>query len=324
MRSYKILFVVFVFVVSCKDGKALLEDEYAEFKAEPHYITNPTRAQKEYFDAYDKVLQNWNVDYEELYIPTTNGTAHVIVCGPKSGEPVVLLHGMSSSSTMWYPNAKALSEEFRLFAIDLIIEPGKSNKTADFEDLDAVTAWYQEILWALNLESYHLIGTSRGGWLATNLAMQSKRDIRSLILLSPAQTIIWIPPSSELVKNIANIFYSKEKQITRTMSTMSAEPENIDEDFLKQYHIAKEHDTLNKFVIQMKPFANKEFKKLKMPVLVLVGDNDIMNNEKSLELIEKHMPYGKGEIIENSGHFLSIDQPEEVNQKMMDFLKSID
>src|SRR5690554_4037953 len=324
MRRFKILLVLFAVMVSCKNSSTHVADAYATFKKEPAYITNPTPAKKAYFEAYDKVLQNWGVDYEELYIPTSKGTAHVIISGPKSGEPVVLLHGMSASSTMWYPNAKALSEEFRLFAIDLIIEPGKSYKTADFEDLDAVTAWYQEILWALNLESYHLIGTSRGGWLATNLAMQSKRDIRSLILLSPVQTFVWIPPSTGLIKNIFNVFYSKEKQITRTMSTMSAEPENIDEDFLKQYHIAKEHDTLNKFVIQMKPFANKEFKKLKMPVLVLVGDNDIMNNEKSLELIEKHMPYGKGEIIENSGHFLSIDQPEEVNQKMMDFLKSID
>jgi len=324
MRRFKILLVLFAVMVSCKNSGTHDADAYAAFKKEPAYITNPTPAQKTYFEAYDKVLQKWGVAYEELYIPTSKGTAHVIISGPKNGEPVVLLHGMAASSTMWYPNAKALSKEFRLFAIDLIIEPGKSYKTADFEDLDEVTAWYQEVLWALDLDAYHLIGTSRGGWLATNLALRSKRNIRSMILLSPAQTIIWTPPSSDLLKNIANVFFSKEKRITRTMSTMSAEPENIDDDFLNQYRIAKEHDTLNKFMIQMKPFANSDFEKLKMPVLVLVGDNDLMNNKKSLALIEKHMPYGKGEIIENSGHFLSVDQPEIVNQKILDFLKSID
>src|SRR5690554_649479 len=302
MKNLKILsfLLLLIFTASCKErGESTIDDEYAEFRTEPEYITNPTRAQREYFDAYDKVLQHWNVDYEELYIPTSKGTAHVIISGPKSGEPVVLLHGMSSSSTMWYPNAKALSGEFRLFAIDLIIEPGKSYKTADFEDLDEVTAWYQEVLWALKLESYHLIGSSRGGWLAVNLALKSKREIRSLVLLSPAQTIIWMRPTSGLLKN-------------------------IDEDFLKQYRIAKKHDTLNKFMMQMQPFSNKDMGKLKMPVLVLIGDEDIMNNKRTLALIDKHMANAKGEVIHESGHFLSVDQPEKVNRKIVDFLKSVE
>lgn len=327
MKNLKILsfLLLLIFTASCKErGESTIDDEYAEFRTEPEYITNPTRAQREYFDAYDKVLQHWNVDYEELYIPTSKGTAHVIISGPKSGEPVALLHGMSSSSTMWYPNAKALSGEFRLFAIDLIIEPGKSYKTADFEDLDEVTAWYQEVLWALKLESYHLIGSSRGGWLAVNLALKSKREIRSLVLLSPAQTIIWMRPTSGLLKNIGNIFVSKEKRVDRTISTMSSEPENIDEDFLKQYRIAKKHDTLNKFMMQMQPFSNKDMGKLKMPVLVLIGDEDIMNNKRTLALIDKHMANAKGEVIHESGHFLSVDQPEKVNRKIVDFLKSVE
>ena len=213
---------------------------------------------------------------------------------------------------------------FRIYEETLIIEPGKSYKTADFEDLDEVTAWYQEVLWALKLESYHLIGSSRGGWLAVNLALKSKREIRSLVLLSPAQTIIWMRPTSGLLKNIGNIFVSKEKRVDRTISTMSSEPENIDEDFLKQYRIAKKHDTLNKFMMQMQPFSNKDMGKLKMPVLVLIGDEDIMNNKRTLALIDKHMANAKGEVIHESGHFLSVDQPEKVNRKIVDFLKSVE
>ncbi len=328
MRNYILLFSFFILISSCKDkpqrDKEELEEEYAEFKEKPEYITNPNRAQKEYFEAYDKTLKNWGVAYEELYIPTSKGIGHVLLSGPKNGVPVVLFHGMAASSTMWYPNAKALASEYRLFAIDLIIEPGKSYKTADLESLEAITEWYQEILWALKLDSYHLVGTSRGGWLAMNLALHSKRDIRSMILLGPVQTLVWIPPSTGLLKNILNIFHSQDQRIDRTMETMSNNPDKIDEDYLEQYRIAKENDSLNRFLMQMKPFSNSDLETLNMPVLVLIGEDDMFNTKRTIRLVEKHIPRGHGEVINNAGHFISVDQAKVVNQRMLSFLRSVD
>ena len=52
-------------------------------------------------------MKQWGVDYEELYITTSHGIAHVVVSGIRKATSVVLLHGMNASSTMWYPNAKA-------------------------------------------------------------------------------------------------------------------------------------------------------------------------------------------------------------------------
>ena len=322
MKILKILSILFLIIAlgSCKEEI----EEYAEYKEKPHYITNPTPAQKEYFEAYDKTLQKWGVEYDELYIPTSKGIAHVTLSGPKNGVPVLLLHGMSASSTMWYPNAKALAEDYRLFAVDLLIEPGKSYKNADLENLDEVITWYQEILWALKLDSYHLIGTSRGGWLATSLAMNSKRDIRSMILLGPVQTFEWIPPSKGMLKNILNVFYSKEKRVDRSLEAFSADPNKLDENYVDQYRIANENDTLNKFLIQMKPFSNDDLQTLKMPVLVLVGDDDMFSTQKTIKITEKHLPRGKGEIISNAGHFLTVDQAQVVNEKMLNFLRNVD
>ena len=43
--------------------------------------------------------------------------------------------------------------------------------------------------------------------------MNDQKKIKSLILLSPAQTFTWIKPSTDLLKNIVRIFSSKEKQM---------------------------------------------------------------------------------------------------------------
>ncbi len=298
-------------------------NDLSRFSTKPDYILNPTPRQKEYFDAYDKTMKKWGVEYDDLYVETSKGIAHIVVSGPKNGTPVILMNGMAGSSTTWYPNAKALSSEYRIFAIDLIIEPGKSYKIEDIKNIDGVNVWYQEVISKLNLDSYHVIGTSRGGWLATDLALEDER-VKSVILLSPVQTIVWVPPSLGLLKNIFNIFYPKEKRALRTMETLSNDPSKINKDYIDQYRIALKNDSLNKFMAQMRPFSRKNLKSLEMPVLLMVGDRDLFNTKRSIRRAEKYIPKGKGEVIRESGHFLTIDQTDLVNAKMLEFLRSVD
>ena len=295
-------------------------DKYEKYQKTPEYITKASASDSAYFKAYDETLKLWNVSFEELYIPTSNGTAHVIVSGKKNAEPVVLLHGMNASSTMWYPNIESLSKNHRVFAIDLILEPGKSHLSNDIESPEKVVDWYNEVLSALELDSFHLIGASKGGWMAVNLALKNQKRIKSLILLSPAQTFTWIKPSVELFKNIATVLSSQEKQIEQSLKSMSSDVVNISDAYIKQYKIGLKNNSKNKFMISMQPFSNTELKSLKMPVLVLIGDNDMINEKKTVE-IANVLPTGKGEVIQNAGHFLSIDQAETVNTKMVDFLK---
>ncbi|HAI18899.1 MAG TPA: alpha/beta hydrolase, partial [Xanthomarina gelatinilytica] len=40
-------------------------------------------------------------------------------------------------------------------------------------------------------------------------------------------------------------------------------------------------------------------------------------------MARKLIPYGQGDKIENAGHFLSVDQPEVVNTKILEFLNSV-
>ncbi|UWX56238.1 alpha/beta hydrolase [Maribacter litopenaei] len=311
MRLFLLLTALVLFI-NCTD-------KYAEYKKIPEYITNPSATNAAYYEAYDQTLKLWDVSFEELYITTTNGIAHVIVSDPKHGEPVVLLHGMNASSTMWYPNIGSLSKNHRVFAIDFILEPGKSYLYNDIESVEKVTDWYEEVLYVLELDSYHLIGASRGGWLAVNIALENQNKIKSLILLSPAQTFTWIKPSMDLLKNIVTLLASEEKQIEQSLESMSNNVGNISDVYLKQYKLGLEKESENKFITSMTPFSNEELKSLQMPVLVLIGDDDMINKNRTVE-IANLLPRGKGEVIQNAGHFLSIDQAETVNEKMLTFL----
>lgn len=317
MKTHLLVFLLFLVLYGCKKS---FPDSYYNT---PDYVTNATGKDLVYYKAYDKTMALWDVDFKDLYIPTSHGTAHVIISGPENAKPLVLLHGMTASSTMWYPNAKALSEEYRFYAIDLIIEPGKSKLTKEFDSVDELIDWYHEIFNALKLKEFSLIGVSRGGWLAVNILIKNQVDIESLVLISPAQTLIWIPPSENLLKNIIYQLSSDEKRMYLTFKTLSEDVGDIEEDYLRQNYLGDQINSNNKFVMNMQPYSQEELRSIKVHTLVLIGDDDLMNNSKSLEVAKENIPNVTTETIKNAGHFLSVDQAENVNMKVLSFLNRV-
>jgi pimeloyl-ACP methyl ester carboxylesterase len=273
-----------------------------------------------YLQAYDKALTLWQIPLVEKYIKTTFGKAHVIVTGPENGEPLVLLHGMNASSTMWYPNIKSLSQQYRVYAIDFFLEPGKSLCQPEASGTSEIVNWYYEIFDHLNLKKFSLVGASRGGWLALNIALHNKSRINKIVLLSPAQTFIWIRPGAKILNNIEYSMIPKRKRLRNVLETMTFDVDKISQIYINQYYIATKKATINKCFLQMRPFSDKQLKSLNMPILMLIGDHDIINNNKSINRAKELFPNVETGKIKNSGHFLSVDQPEIVNKRILDFL----
>jgi pimeloyl-ACP methyl ester carboxylesterase len=73
-------------------------------------------------------------------------------------------------------------------------------------------------------------------------------------------------------------------------------------------------------MLKMLPFSDKELESIQNPVLVLIGDKDVINSEESLERAQKHLSKSETKIIKDAGHFLTIDQPKIVNDAIINFL----
>ncbi|MCB2208860.1 MAG: alpha/beta fold hydrolase [Bacteroidetes bacterium] len=327
MKYIGFLFLV-LFLFSCgsnqKNSKkeALEMDEVEKQLKEEFgkYIDDVEPVNQAYFKAYNETLELWKVPFVEIYVPTNLGKAHVIVSGPKGAEPLVMLHGMNSSSTVWYPNIKALSEKYRVYAIDYLMDMGKSQLTVEVNDIEQINDWYAEIFDQLKLEKLHLIGASKGGWLAVFIALHQPSRMDKMVLLSPAQTFIWIPPGSKMLSNITFTINPERERLRSVLETLSANVDLLDQAFIDQYFLAAKESSIGKFTMQMRPFSDSELSSLQVPVLVLIGDEDIINSEKSIAKAKELLPNVKTDMIQNAGHFLSLDQPEIVNRKILDFL----
>jgi len=274
-----------------------------------------------YIQAYDKALTLWPIPFKEIYINTSFGKAHVIECGLASAEPLVLLHGMDASSTMWYPNIEELSKHYRVYAIDFFLEPGKSACYGEVKNTKQIILWYYEIFNSLNLKKFSLVGASRGGWLAVNIALHNPSRINKIALLSPAQTFSWIKPGPKILFNIAYSMFPKRKRFRSVLETMTFDIDKIKQAYINQYYLATQKGIMHKCFFQMTPFPEKELKTLKMPILVLIGDHDIINGDKSLKRAKKLLSNIQTAKIKNAGHFLSFDQPDVINKKLLIFLE---
>jgi pimeloyl-ACP methyl ester carboxylesterase len=201
-----------------------------------------------------------------------------------------------------------------------LLEPGKSQINGEVKDMREIMNWYNEIFDQLKLGKFSIIGASEGGWLAVNIALHQRTRIKKMILLSPLQTFIRIRPGSKISSDITYALNPKRKQLRGVLETMSVNVDKIEMAYIEQYFIATQKAKNSKFLFQMTPFSDDELKTLVMPVLLLIGDHDIINKEKSIEQAKELLPHSETGIIKNAGHFLSIDQSETVNTRILDFL----
>ncbi|WP_035649175.1 alpha/beta fold hydrolase [Flavobacterium sp. ASV13] len=305
------LFLILI-LAGCGSSKETKFDDYV-FK---------TKSDKQNYTAtYDKALQLWDVPYTEENVKTTFGTAHVIISGQKNGKDLVLLHGMDASSTMWYPNIKTLAKNHRVYAIDFLMEPNKSTLTAKPLSSEEIVICYNEIFNHYKLKKFDIIGASRGGWIATLLAVQKKNSIDKIVLLSPAQTFKFIDKPRKTSSALLLKLFPSEKKFSKTLKTFSTHPEKISPVYNRQFYLANKYAKSNSSMLKMTPFSDDELKSIQNPVLVLIGDKDVINSDESLERAKKYLPNAKTIMINDAGHFLSIDQSKFVNDAMINFLE---
>jgi pimeloyl-ACP methyl ester carboxylesterase len=142
-------------------------------------------------DAYDALLTRWDVPVEQLELPDEFGTTHVNACGPADGPPVVLLPGHGATSTVWFTVAPQLAERHRVYAIDLIVDAGRSTNTGRTPKTPGdLHVWLTDVLDGLGIDRAALCGHSYGSWIALTYAIAHPERVSRLALLDPTDSYL--------------------------------------------------------------------------------------------------------------------------------------
>lgn len=283
--------------------------------------------QAAFLAAYETVMNLWPVPYEEIEIRTRFGVTHIVISGPKDAPPLVLLHGQCGTLTMWAPNVADFSKDYRVYAIDVMGQPGKSIPNLDEPIREAadLVAWLSETLDGLNLDRILLAGVSYGGWLGLNLAMTAPERVRKLALLSPAASFqpfarqfslrampMFLIPTRFTVNSYMGWLGIKDTPGDK-VSRLA-----LDLIYLGVKHFRMSPETAR---ITANVFSDDELRALHVPVLLLIGENEVMYDPaKALAQARALLPNFEGELVPQSSHEMCSSQYRIVDARVLDFL----
>ncbi|VVB87202.1 2-succinyl-6-hydroxy-2,4-cyclohexadiene-1-carboxylate synthase [uncultured archaeon] len=278
-------------------------------------IFKTPESQARYMAAYDAVLALWPVPYESFDIPTRFGKTHIIASGPKGAPPLVLLHATSASSTMWFPNIADLSREYRVYALDVIGDAGKSVVSYPPQNKSDYALWLTDVFNELNITQADVVGASYGGWVTLNLALYSQERVKKIVLISPPAA--FAPFNKMYISRIVpSMLLPIRPFIINSIRPLFVKRPN--ETYLEQLVLAA---TCKFKLVFPTEFTDDELQQIKTPALLLIGEKEVIfSAQKAIDRATRLMPNIQAEIIPDAGHIPSMDRHEMVNERILKFL----
>lgn len=276
----------------------------------------------QFFAAYDTTLALWNVPHHELKVATSFGVTHINVAGSPELPPLILIHGAQISSPVWYPNIEPLSRYFRIYALDVIDQMGRSEPIRKLKTPKDCSTWLTEVLDNLKLERVTIVGHSQGGWQALNMAIAAPRRIQQLLLLSPSGSLgrmRW-----QFLLHMLPVFVRPTKaNFYRALQWLTTLPLGTEHPLVEQFMIgAKSFKPKELSLGVVSVFSDEVLRQITMPTLLLIGERDgTCRPSTELERARRLIPHIEADLIPNGGHLFPVDQAAVTNARMLRFLK---
>jgi pimeloyl-ACP methyl ester carboxylesterase len=86
----------------------------------------------------------------------------VIASGMVDAPPLVLLHAVMTTATVWRPNVLTLSQHFRVYAVDVIGQGGYSVATRKIRKRQDYVGWMNQLFDGLDIPKALIVGNSLG------------------------------------------------------------------------------------------------------------------------------------------------------------------
>jgi len=224
---------------------------------------------------------------------------------------VVLLHSALGDSRLWKRQVAALEREHHVIAPDL---PGWGENPLPTEPFSLVE-------FAAGFLPGVLVGNSLGGAIALRTALAYPDRVERLVLVGSGL------PAWDWTEEMLGYFEAERDAIDAGDLDGAAEvnlefwvkPEHRDEVRPQQQRaleLQTAHEEPELMWPDMAPFSS-----LEMPTLVVVGADDRGDFRAIAEHLAQEIPNADLVVVPGAGHLVGVDQPEELNALLLEFLE---
>jgi len=237
----------------------------------------------------------------------------------QSNAPVlVFIHGAGSSHLIWSLQLLKLKEDYRVVALDMSGH-GLSDRFAETPSIEnGCTDQVAALIEHLEMDEFVLVGHSMGGGIVMAYCLRDDVSLPCAIVL--------VGTSSDLnLRKLAKGLIIEAFEDHRPPYEIDA----LDADF-KTFSLTKFQDTITKFNAKSifrdldicDDFnISDRLDEIKMPALVIVGDDDDIIPPNVAWELEKALPRADIAVIKDADHSPMVQQPDSFNRLLRKFVK---
>lgn len=253
---------------------------------------------------YAQFLAYWPQPCVQRRIATAQGETFVMESGKDGAPAVVFLHGSASNSVTWLRDAAVLGDRFKVYAVDMIGEPGLSAESRPPLASGAYAPWLGEVLAGLGVDHCALVGISLGGWLALEFATRHPDRLSALALLCPGgvgrhrNVLLWAAPLLALGP------WGR----ARFMQIVGAPQPDPDAPPAAKAFAAFMADIHREFIVRrerLPRFSDAALRRLTMPLMAILGGRDaFIDSPGTRARLTANIPHADIRWLPQASHFL--------------------
>lgn len=247
-----------------------------------------------------------------------------------TGEPLVLVHGLTHRRQAWYPLLEHLTDHRTVVLLDLPGHGASPDLVVHDSDVQgAIRDALQETLDALGLDRPHIAGNSLGGRIALEAAADG--IVRSATTLSPAafwwgaadfvyvrSVFTWLTTSARLMTPVIPTL-ARSARARRVMGTMVSERSDLipPQEFVADLvGMRRAIPAMKKIFPAAAPFDGRI--PSDVPVTIAWGEHDRILLPYQAGIARRRMPHARHVWLEGCGHVPMADDPSQVARVLLE------
>ena len=244
-----------------------------------------------------------------------------------TGEPVLLLHGLALDQRMWDDQIAQLRERYRVVRVDLLGFGKSSAVRGPYSHAGLLAA----LIDRLGMGAVHVVGHSMGGRIAAELVQSRPDTARSLTLV--CSDIAGLPFKT-LGPLFGKIFETGRHDIgaakrlfleTEAFQSLRRNPAAF-------AHLRRMVDEYSGWLfahirenpeLRPAPATAEALGDFRLPALVMTGELDAIDFREIADQVVRRVPGARKHEIANAGHLPNLEQPDDFNAKLLEFLGTV-
>ncbi|MBV9311588.1 MAG: alpha/beta fold hydrolase [Solirubrobacterales bacterium] len=258
-----------------------------------------------------------------------------------SGPPIVLIHGITSSSQTWEEVGSRLARNYTVLAPDLLGH-GQSAKPRGDYSMGAFASGVRDLMLALDIGPATIVGHSLGGGVAMQFAYQFPERTSRLALVSSGglgREVHWLLraatlPGSELVLPLL----AHERVLTagrlagNALDRVGLKPRTDALEMARGHASLGDAETRLAFIHTLRASLDPMGQRVRatdrlylatqLPLLLVWGRRDKIIPVVHGEIAHRMVPGSRFEVFDGAGHFVYLDEPDRFVRLLEQWIES--